>query len=189
MAVGLDHIWHRRLAAVVLGYGPRTRLLGGDRQRGLDRQCPGAGDTVQPHERGYGRSIPSASRVKSARASGTYEDQGPSLAIDGTMRQWSSGGFPPQWLEVELKGVVEISEVRLTVGQSPDGPTVHQLWIKPPDKDYAMVHEFKGNTKDLQVLEFRPTGVLPGSAVKIVTTASPSWVGWREIEVFGKYRE
>jgi hypothetical protein len=134
-------------------------------------------------------SIPSVSRAKSARASGTYEDQGPSLAIDGTMRQWSSGGFPPQWLEVELKGVVEISEVRLTVGQSPEGPTVHQLWIKPPDKDYMMVHEFKGNTKDFQVLEFKPKEGVVGSAVKIVTTASPSWVGWREIEVFGKYRE
>lgn len=134
-------------------------------------------------------SIPSASRVKSARASGSYEDQGPLLAIDGTMRQWSSGGFPPQWLEVELKGVVEISEVRLTVGQSPEGPTVHQLWIKPPDKDYTLLQEFRGNTRDFQVLEFRPKEKVVGSAVKIVTTASPSWVGWREIEVFGKYRE
>jgi hypothetical protein len=131
----------------------------------------------------------SASLVKSARASGSYEDQGPSLAIDGTMRQWSSGGFPPQWLEVTLNKAVEISEVRLTVGQSPEGPTVHQLWIKPPDRDYTMLHEFKGTTKDFQVLEFRPKAGVVASAVRIVTTASPSWVGWREIEVFERYKQ
>lgn len=131
------------------------------------------------------RTVPavSAGIEKTARASGTFEGAGPELAIDGTMRQWTSGGFPPQWIELDLKKPQELSKIRLTVGQSPDGPTVHQVWIKSPGRDYVMSHEFKGDTKDSQVLEYLPAPGVVVAAVKIVTTASPSWVGWREIDL------
>jgi len=147
------------------------------------------GDVLAPVRRkDPGSTLRVASRApeslaKAARASGTFEDKGPHLAIDGTMRQWTSGGFPPQWIEVDLTSPLEISLVRLTVGQSPDGPTVHEVWIRAPGKDYAMVHQFKGTTKDNQILEYRPGAGVVAASVKIVTTASPSWVGWREIEV------
>ena len=50
----------------------------------------------------------------------------------------------------------------------------------------TMMHEFKGNTRDLDVLEFMPPAPLTGIRyVKVVTLQSPSWVAWREIQVSG----
>jgi hypothetical protein len=50
-----------------------------------------------------------------------------------------------------------------------------------------LLHEFKGFTKDSDILEFIPPTTLTNiQFVKIVTMQSPSWVAWREIEVIGE---
>jgi hypothetical protein len=73
------------------------------------------------------------------------------------------------------------------VSQYPDGITTHQIWVRGENGVLQLIHEFKGNTVDNQVLEFIPElPVTNIQVIRIVTTQSPSWVAWREIEVFGK---
>jgi len=58
------------------------------------------------------------------------------------------------------------------------------VWVGDSETSLRLVHEFIGPTEDGQELAYAPAK--PESNVRfmrIVTTESPSWVGWREIEV------
>ncbi|HNS52122.1 MAG TPA: hypothetical protein PKO09_13180 [Anaerolineae bacterium] len=47
-------------------------------------------------------------------------------------------------------------------------------------------HAFDDRTSDQQVLEFTPDPPAQNvRLVRVVTTLSPSWVSWREIELLG----
>ncbi len=106
-------------------------------------------------------------------------------AVDGSGAQWGSGGDAPQWLEIDLGSVVEVGSVRLTVAQFPDGATVHQVYGGVTSPAATLLHTFDGVTAegDELVHEF----VTPPSVryLRVLTTASPSWVSWREVEVYG----
>jgi F5/8 type C domain-containing protein len=125
---------------------------------------------------------------KNVRASKWLADQLPSNAVDGSSASiWNSGAGPTQWIEVDLGQPATITSIRLTVAQYPAGNTTHQIWVRGPNGSLQMVHEFKGNTTDNQILEFKPDPPLTGiQYIRIVTVASPSWVAWKEIEVIGK---
>lgn len=114
---------------------------------------------------------------------------GPSAnAVDGLLaNSWGAGGYPPQWIDIDLGGVVSVGRVRLFVNQFPDGTTIHRVYGRPSTADpWVLLHEFNGHTVDDQVLEHQP-----GSAwtnvryLRVETYASPSWVSWKEIEVYG----
>ncbi|MGH2606503.1 MAG: discoidin domain-containing protein, partial [Anaerolineales bacterium] len=122
-----------------------------------------------------------------ARASRSLPDQPPGLAVDeDTGAVWNSGGGPQQWIEIDLGAPMDIGRIVLTVSQYPDGPTVHQIWVRGPGHSLRLAYEFRGETRDSQALEFVPTPALAGvQFVRILTTASPSWVAWKEIEVYG----
>jgi hypothetical protein len=109
-------------------------------------------------------------------------------AIDGAPESlWNSGHAPTQWIEIDLKKPFTITSLRLTVAQYPDGSTTHQIWARGANGVLRLIHEFKGNTVDNQILELIPEFPLANiQVIRVVTTQSPSWVAWREIEVFGK---
>jgi hypothetical protein len=51
--------------------------------------------------------------------------------------------------------------------------------------DLTQLYTFDGLTKDTDVLEYSPpTPWQNMTAIRIDTRESPSWVAWREIEVF-----
>jgi F5/8 type C domain len=110
-----------------------------------------------------------------------------SMAVDGDLNTiWNAGSGPPQWIEVDLGDGQTVSEIDLVVSQFPDSNTTHRVWGKANEGDpYTLLHEFDGYTVDAQVLQY----VLPQEEqlryVKIETTASSSWVAWREIDVYG----
>jgi hypothetical protein len=97
---------------------------------------------------------------------------------------WNSGGGAPQWIEVDLGRARTVAQIRLTVAQSPSGPTAHLVYGRRGDGSLVLLHRFMGATQDGTVLAFTPdrpwTGV---RAIRIETRASPSWVAWKEIEV------
>lgn len=123
---------------------------------------------------------------KPVSVSAALPDQTPQMAVDGDPNtQWSAGEFPMQWIEVDLGSPSTIGEIRLTVGQWPAGDTVHQLWVGATPDAMRMIHEFSGNEFDYDVLDYLPpTPLTDVRYVRLVTAASPSWVSWREIEVF-----
>lgn len=126
---------------------------------------------------------------KPVDVSAALPDQTPQMAVDGDpSTQWSAGGFPTQWIEIDLGGLYTIGEIRLTVGQWPAGQTVHQLWVGASADAMQMVYQFSGNEYDFDVLNFIPATPLDNIRyVRVVTTESPSWVSWREIEVLAPF--
>jgi hypothetical protein len=110
-----------------------------------------------------------------------------SQAVDGDPNTtWNSGSWPPQWIEVDLGPGQTVDEIDLVVSQLPNSTTAHRVWGKTNAGDpYTLLHEFNGFTVDAQVLQY----VLPADQqlryIKVETTSSASWVGWREIEVYG----
>jgi hypothetical protein len=121
--------------------------------------------------------------------SGALPDQPPQMAVDGDPNtQWSAGGFPTQWIEIDLGAAYTIGEIRLTVGQWPAGDVLHQLWVGPSQENMQLVYEFSGHEYDYDVLNFVPAVPLANIRfVRLVTTESPSWVSWREIEVLAPF--
>ena len=106
------------------------------------------------------------------------------LAVDGDQGTfWNSRAFPTQSIEVDLGGVYSVAEIRLSIAQAPAGNTTHEVWVAGSSQVYTKVETLSGFTLDWQVLEvlFEPEQNI--RFVKIVTTASPSWVAWREIQV------
>ena len=122
---------------------------------------------------------------KPVSVSAALPEQSPQMAVDGDFNtQWSAGAFPTQWIEVDLGVAYTVGEIRLTVGQWPAGDVLHQLWVGPSQENMQRVYEFSGHVYDYDMLNFVPDKPLNGIRfVRIVTTESPSWVSWREIEV------
>jgi hypothetical protein len=116
-------------------------------------------------------------------------DQTAQMAVDGDPNtQWSAGAFPTQWIQIDLGALYQIGEIHLTVGQWPAGRTVHQLWVGSSLDSMHQIYEFSGNEFDFDVLNFVPATPLKNIRyLKVVTTESPSWVSWREIEVLAPY--
>jgi hypothetical protein len=127
-------------------------------------------------------------RTGTARASRSLPANPPSSALNGSRGDWwGSGGPPPQWIEIDLGGPRTVSLIRLVVSQSPPGHTVHQVLAGPAANRLQLLRTFSGDTEDSKVLEFKPTPPLEGVRfVRVVTTQSPSWVSWREIELIGR---
>jgi hypothetical protein len=101
---------------------------------------------------------------------------------------WNSGGFAPQWIEADVKASSQLAGIRLTITQSPDGPTTHEVWVsqEPIGEDRTkakLVHTFNGHTQNLQSLKFDFPEGTSARYVQIRTTQSPSWVALVVIEV------
>jgi hypothetical protein len=109
----------------------------------------------------------------------------PELAVDGKSSTfWSSGSFPPQWIQVEFPRPQSIEAVRLTVDQFPNGATTHRLLAIRQLGSSQLLREFNAPTSDLEVLTWMSTAPVPDVvAIRIETTSGPSWVGWRDVEV------
>jgi hypothetical protein len=89
-------------------------------------------------------------------------------------------------VEIDLGAPVSVARVRLFASQYPDGSTTHRILTRETTSDpWTVQYTFAGSTSDNQVLEYSPAG--PWTNVRYIrvdTTASVSWVAWKEIEVY-----
>jgi hypothetical protein len=111
-----------------------------------------------------------------------------SLAVDGSPgTAWNSGADPPQWLEIDLGQAATVAAVKLVVAQFPaEGATEHRVWTRGPGAadGYVLRQTLAGTTRDGELLDARSGAPWAGVRyVRIETTASPSWVAWREVQV------
>ncbi len=124
---------------------------------------------------------------KPATASSSISGSTPDRAVDGDSDTlWSAGTGPPGWIQIDLGGVQQVAEIRLQVSQYPTGPTHHTVSCLPaagaqPTRTFTL----DGTTADLDVLTVTPDASLSCRIIRVATSASPSWVAWREIEVLG----
>ncbi len=124
---------------------------------------------------------------KEARVSSAHEGQSGAFAVDGDPgTAWNSGGFPLQWIQIDLGADHDLSEIRLLVSQSPGGHTIHVIYGRGSSTggDKQQLAILSGTTADSEWLVYRPGEPMRGiRTIRIETTTTPSWVGWREIEV------
>jgi hypothetical protein len=103
---------------------------------------------------------------------------------------WNSGtpvtaGAPAPFIELDLGQTQTLSRIVLTVAQSPWGNTTHRVLGGPlaDPASMSVLGTLSGLTSDGDKLTLEG----PFTNVRylyIETTESPSWVGWREIDLF-----
>ena len=126
---------------------------------------------------------------KPVTASSSLPEEPPSQAVDDNAgTQWAAGEGPTQWIQIDLQGTYRITKIELLVSQDPAGDTVHRIQVRASDADvYQTVYEFNETTTDNEWLFFRPETPLENvSQIRIETIDSPSWVAWKEIQVYGE---
>lgn len=120
-----------------------------------------------------------------SNASRALPDEPASNVNDGSSSQWGSGADAPQWIEINLNEGFPVNRVTLRVAQYPAGETIHQVWAIVADGSRVLLREFDQITQDDDVLEINLSAALSDvTAIRVETLASPSWVAWKEIEVF-----
>ncbi|HJQ74069.1 MAG TPA: discoidin domain-containing protein [Gaiellaceae bacterium] len=148
--------------------------------------APSAARSVAP-SRAVDPSWVNLALGKPVTASSTYPGNPAKLAVDGDwLTYWSSGGFPAQWIEVDLGSVETVDEIELGVTQLPDSFTVHYVYGRDdPSQPWTLLHTFAGYTVDQQELQYDFATPQSLRYLMVETTQSRSWVGWREIDVWG----
>lgn len=113
----------------------------------------------------------------------------PKNAVDGVpFTKWEAGANAHQWIQIDLENYATVTGIRMTIAQTLDGDSVHQVLAGASLLDQRLIHEFSGATKDNQVLEFiLDTPLIETRYIKILTTKSPDPVSWKEIEVLGYF--
>ncbi len=127
--------------------------------------------------------------MKPASASRSLPAEPPEKAVDGDpATQWGAGADAPQSIEIDLQDPATVAEIRLLVAQFPAGSTSHQVLIQTAGETrFVPVHEFTGDTREGEWLVYTPDIPLQDvTAIRVVTNASPSWVAWKEIQVFAE---
>jgi len=116
------------------------------------------------------------------------EEPSKNAVDDNAGTQWGAGDGPVQWIEIDLEGSYNVTEIRLLVAQYPAGTTTHRVQVRASSSDaYQTIYEFSQFTNDNEWLEFTAETPLENiSQIRIQTIASPSWVAWKEVQVFGE---
>lgn len=126
---------------------------------------------------------------KPAAASRSLPAEPPENAVDDNAgTQWGAGDGPVQWIQIDLQGSFRVTEIHLLAAQYPAGNTTHRVQVRFAGGDaFQTVHEFQDFTSDNDWLIFTAgTPLETVSQIRIQTIASPSWVAWKEIQVYGE---
>jgi len=123
-------------------------------------------------------------------ASQSWGSYTPNFAFDGDYNTlWESGSYPTEWVEVDLGQSTSITEILLTVSQSPSpAETTHEIWTSSSSIGWntsgaTRSYMFTGSTSNEDLLSAVFATSLSAQYVQIKTTRSPSWVGWDEIQI------
>ena len=119
-------------------------------------------------------------------SAGSATSQGDSL-VDRTTggSGFSAGGYAPQYVQLELPGLYNISLVCLQVGQSPNGVTRHQLSVGASVSSLSLVTDMNNYTSSGQWINLTYSPVLTNVRfLRLDTLSSPSWVAWIKFIVY-----
>ena len=145
---------------------------------GSGEEARDIGTSVPPNAEGT--SPPGRLTIKAATASSGGESA--AFVFDHLDRLWNSGSVAPGWIQVDLGQPTAITKVRLYTEQNPPGPTSHQILGGLSPDSLVPLGTLDGDTASGQWLELQVNGNV--RYVRIATLKSPSWVAWREIEIY-----
>ncbi|CAF0977204.1 unnamed protein product [Adineta steineri] len=98
---------------------------------------------------------------------------------------FNSGGYAPQYIQLELPGIYNISDVYLQVAQSPSGTTEHHLYVGSSVDNLTLATILNGATDSGQWISI--TYDPPLSHVQFLrlnSISSPSWISWNKFIVY-----
>ncbi len=126
----------------------------------------------------------------SAIASSSEEDYPPQGAVDFSQTTWwSAGAGAVQWIEIDLGAPATIERFKLVDLFGGAGLHVNKLWGKGPGSGNAYVLlatlEVNSEQDELVIEHTLPESVSGIQYIKVETVASPGWIIWHEIEVYG----
>ena len=107
---------------------------------------------------------------------------------DGTDALWNAGGYPPQWVEIDLGAAATVHHIRVVPEQKPGGYTEHTISGTTSTGEPRMLGELKGETQagGNYTLTVSAEAGRNIRKVRVDTVNTPeSWVAWHEIEVYG----
>ena len=141
---------------------------------GIDNDCDGEVDNAINIALG-----------KTATASSEWNSNIAAYAVDGTIvNRWISGFHPTGWIRIDLGSEQPINAIELTVEQTPNGITNHNIYLSKDGVNWGspvtVINQFTSNGDVLLYCYDE----LSARYVRVETTASPSWVAWQEIKVF-----
>ena len=106
----------------------------------------------------------------------------PANTLDGSEETlWNSGADAQQWIEFDLGTPTDVDLIRLLVSQYPGGVTRHEVYAGAHEDPGRFIATIEGETNDRDRLEVEIGATV--RYIRILTTSSPSWVAWFEIEV------
>ena len=92
---------------------------------------------------------------------------------------FNSGGYPTQYVQLELPGQYNITYICLLIGQVPNGATRHQITVGLNSTSLQLVSDISGTTTNGQWLNITYNPVLTNVRfIRLTTLISPSWVAW-----------
>lgn len=127
------------------------------------------------------------SRNKTVTASKTHSTTKASNIVDGnSATAWNAGAYKPQWVIINLQGSYSVSKIVLLPSISPKGNTSQEIYISSDMVNWKKADSFTVLTAEKTSIVRTYSPQLEGvKGVKILTTSSPSWISWYEIEVYG----
>ena len=149
---------------------------------------PGIAPTVEPEPEATSLPVPASKNIAVLGTADAFErSQFAQLAIDGDLESiWNAQQLPPQWFSIAFDSFYLVERIELIVTQLPAGPTTHEIWLgSGSDTRVLLERLIDVHTEDGQILEIAVEPPRRLNEVLIVTLDSPSWVGWREVRVFG----
>ncbi|CAM4973504.1 unnamed protein product, partial [Rotaria socialis] len=137
--------------------------------------------TLLEHQR-YEIMAQSLSTLGTVTASSFYSGDGSPAAqgdyVTGRTKggAFNSGGFAPQYIEIQLPRTYSIYSVCLRVSQLPDGVTVHEIYMGSTSSSLSLVTTLNGYTHSDEWLNTTYNPMVSGiSVVRVHTVSSPSW--------------
>jgi len=149
---------------------------------------PGAEPAAEPQPETTAAPAPPSENVAALGTADAFErSHFAQLAIDGDLESiWNSQQLAPQWFSIAFDSFYLVDRIELVVTQLPAGPTTHEIWLgSGSDTRVLQDRLIDVHTEDGQTLEIPVEPPRRLNEVLIVTLSSPSWVGWREVRVFG----
>lgn len=127
------------------------------------------------------------SRNKTVTASKTHSTTKASNIVDGnSATAWNAGAYKPQWVIINLQGNFSVSKIVLLPSISPKGNTSQDIYISSDMVNWKKADSFTVLTAEKTSIVRTYSPQLEGvKGVKVLTTNSPSWISWYEIEVYG----
>lgn len=111
--------------------------------------------------------------------------EGAARASDGSAcTLWNAGGFAPRDITFDLGIATRIDALVLVPEMTPDGGVRHVISFSSDGRTFDAGHRIEAPMRTGTPVELLLPRPEKTRFVRVETTASPSWVAWREVALF-----